>query len=83
MPEVSEIIEYKNIHSYLEARGLLKQYQKAKQILLSGDWDRVRFKEREPQNSGIWYFRINKKFRARGIFLTNGKFAVSGIDNHQ
>lgn len=83
MPEVFEIVENKRVTSYVEARGLLKQYQKAKAILLSGDQARVYFKERQPQNSGIWSFRINKQFRAIGFFREHGTFAVSKIDNHQ
>lgn len=83
MPEVFEIIENKRIRPYLEARGLYAQYQKAKQILLSGDQVRVHFKERQPQDSGVWSFRVNKQFRAFGFFRSSGQFAISKIDNHQ
>ena len=83
MPVVLEIIENKRVRPYLEARGLYSQYQKAKQILLSGDHARVRFKERQPQDSGVWSFRINKQFRAFGFFRSPGQFAISKIDNHQ
>lgn len=83
MSEVMEIIEYKNVIPYLAARGLLKQYKKAKRILSSGDRSRVFFKERQPHGSDIWSFRINKQFRAFGFFRHDGKFAVAEISNHQ
>jgi len=83
MPEVFDVIEFKHVIPYLEARGLYRQYQKAKGILLSGDQARVYFKERQPQGSGIWSFRVNKQFRAFGYFRSHGVFAVSDIDNHQ
>ena len=83
MPNVSAIIEHKDVVPYLKSRGLFKQYKKAKQILLFGDRLRVLFKEREPQGSGIWSFRVNKQFRAIGFFSENGTFIVSRIDNHQ
>ena len=68
MPKVQAIFERKDILLYLETRGLLQQYKKAKQFLLQGSLLQVRFKERNPKGSGIWYFRINKQFRALGIF---------------
>ncbi len=83
MPEVHEISEQKHILSYLEARDLVKQYQKAKELLLVGDTLRVRFREREPQHSGAWYFRINKQFRAVGFFRDTGRLVIYDIDNHQ
>lgn len=83
MPEIYEISEQKYILSYLESRGLIKQYQKAKAFLLRGDTLRVRFQEREPQHSGAWYFRINKQFRAVGFFRDTGRLVIYDIDNHQ
>ncbi len=83
MPPVLVIVEYKDVIPYLEARGLLKQYQKAKQFLLAGDQYRVHFKQRQPPGSGDWSFRINKQFRAIGFFRANGDLAITDIDNHQ
>lgn len=83
MPRVHQIFEQKEIPSYLEARGLLKQYLKAKRYLLTGNILQVKFKERHPQGSGIWYFRINKQFRALGVFNPNGDLVIFKIDNHQ
>lgn len=83
MPKIHQIFEHKEIPPYLEARGLLKQYLKAKLYLLAGNVLQVRFRERNPQGSGIWYFRINKQFRALGVFNTAGDLVIFKIDNHQ
>ena len=83
MPEVHGISEQKHILPYLEARGLVRQYRKAKQFLLDGDTLRVCFKERNPKHSGAWYFRINKQFRAVGFFRDTGRLVIYDIDNHQ
>jgi len=81
-PEILRITEKKHIIPYLEARQLMQQYEKVKAQLLSGDTFRTSFKELNPQNSGIWSFRINKQFRAHSIFNGN-TLRVYKIDNHQ
>ncbi len=83
MPRIHRIFERKEIPKYLEARSLLRQYIKAKQYLLAGNTLQVKFKERNPQGSGIWYFRINKQFRALGVFNAVGDLIIFKIDNHQ
>lgn len=83
MPKIQQIFEHKDVLPYLESRGLLEQYKKAKQILLKGDGLRVRFKKRHPHGSGVWYFRINKQFRALCIFNQENDLIVFKIDNHQ
>lgn len=83
MSGAMDIIEHKSVIPYLEARGLLRQYKKAKNILASGGKSRVYFKERQPHSSEIWSFRINKQFRAFGFFRTDGTFVVVEISNHQ
>lgn len=83
MPEIFGVFEPEDIIHYLEARGLLSQYKKAKEILLSGDKARVRFKERQPHGYNIWYFRVNKQFRAFGKIDSEGDLVIFRIDNHQ
>jgi len=68
------IVEKKSILVYLKKRNLLKQYKKAKDYILENNLQSVKFKERIPKGSGIFYFRINKQFRALGVFQTNDKF---------
>lgn len=83
MPRIREILEKKDILAYLQARGLVKQYKRAKEYLLRGDTLQTKFKERNPKGSGIWYFRINKQFRALGVFDSEGNLIIFKIDNHQ
>lgn len=83
MPKVQNIFERKEIIPYLKARGLLKQYLKAKKFLLAGNILQVRFKERKPTRSNIWYFRINQQFRAYGTFDDSKNLIIFRIDNHQ
>ncbi len=80
---IKRILENKEVLPYLEARNLLKQYQKAKQYLLQGQLSQASFKLRQPKKDDIWYFRINKQFRAIGYFAEDGDFIVVTIDNHQ
>lgn len=67
----------------MEQRNLLKQYKKAKDYLLGGNILQTKFKERNPRGSGIWYFRINKQYRALGVFDDDGNLIIFKIDNHQ
>lgn len=83
MPEIQQILEKKDIVAYLKARGLIKQYKKAKEYLLNGNILQTKFKERNPKGSGIWYFRINRQFRAIGVFDESGNLIIFEIDNHQ
>lgn len=79
---IEHIIELPDILPYLEARGLVKQYQKAKQYLLLGHFSQVEFKLRKPKEMGIYQFRINKQFRAFGV-IKNQEMRIFTIDNHQ
>jgi hypothetical protein len=83
MPEIPQIFEKKDVLPYLQKRGLLEQYKKAKRYLLEGNAVQVRFKERNPKGSGIWCFRINRQFRALGAFDEKGDLIIFDIDNHQ
>jgi hypothetical protein len=83
MPKVSKILEKKNVFPFLRKRGLFEQYKKAKRYLLEGSQLQVTFKERNPKGSGIWYFRINKQFRALGVFDSEWDLIIFDIDSHQ
>ncbi len=83
MKKVRKILEEKDVVKYLQKRGLLNQYRKAKRFLLQGDTLQVKFKERHPRGSGIWYFRVNKQYRALGVFDDDGDLIVFKVDNHQ
>lgn len=83
MKNIPKIFEKKEILPYLQSRNLLNQYKKAKNYLLQGNALQVNFKERNPKGSGIWYFRINRQFRALGVFDEDGNLIIFEIDNHQ
>ena len=81
--KVKRVLEEKDVVEYLKTRGLVNQYKKAKSYLLAGLNGNVRFKQRNPKGSGVWYFRISRKFRALGYFSISGDFIVVDIDDHQ
>jgi len=83
MVPIKDIKEKQKAIEYLHARHLFTQYQKAKEYLLSGHLSKVRFKERNPKGCNIYYFRINKQFRAFGAFRQDGVLVIFEIDNHQ
>lgn len=79
---VNKIIERKDVVEYLERRGLLRQYKKAKDFILLGNFYLASFKRRKPIDEQIWYFRINRQFRALAYF-EGDILVVFDIDNHQ
>lgn len=76
------IVEKPAVVEFLERRGLLKQYKKAKNYLVQGHYINVNFKLRQPKEAGIYAFRINKQFRALAVFK-GGSLLVFEIDSHQ
>ena len=59
-----EIREMKEVLLYLEKRGLILPYQKAKKWLLSGNTHGLDFKMRQPKKYEIYQFRLTGKYRA-------------------
>ncbi|EKD65985.1 MAG: hypothetical protein ACD_49C00070G0009 [uncultured bacterium (gcode 4)] len=78
----SKIVEDPKILTYLNERNLLKQYKKAKTFLLLWLYANVDFWLREPKKDEIYYFRINKQFRAYCI-IEKQELRIYKIDNHQ
>ena len=66
---------------YIRERQLTKQYLKAKKYILSGNLKNVDLKLREQKTEGIWYFRINKQYRAYARY-EEGILWVFYIDDH-
>ena len=77
-----DVFEEKNILPFLQKRNLLSRYSKCKNFLREDLLKVVDFKIRKPKSQGIYSFRINKKFRAFGIFR-DGNFYVFEISDHQ
>ncbi|MDA9128953.1 hypothetical protein N9J72_00555 [Candidatus Gracilibacteria bacterium] len=72
--------ESSKVGEFLKKRGLLEQYKKEKKKILSGQHSSLKL--RQPKNKGMYYFRINKQFRAYG-FMKENTLVVFKIDNHQ
>jgi hypothetical protein len=64
MIAISRVLIAEEPLAYLKARKLEKQYLKAKKLILSGHFSNVDLKIREPKKDRVWYFRINRQFRA-------------------
>ena len=78
--EVYELDE--TILDYLSKRNIVPQYKKAKEFLKNNHLLSVKFKKRQPKSLGGYYFRINQKYRAIGVF-DGQDFIVTEISDHQ
>ncbi len=76
------VVEHRRVVDYLQKRGLIEQYRKAKHLLSQDLFGAVTLKKRNPKSSGIWYFRINKQYRALCI-REKDTLIVFSIDDHQ
>lgn len=61
---IREILISERDIEYLKKRGLEIQYHKAKSYILTGLYRSATLKTREPKSDDVWYFRINKQYRA-------------------
>lgn len=77
-----KIRERKNVIDYLQKRQLEKAYLKVKSHLCADQYKLVDFKIRKPKSQKVYYFRINKKYRALGHFIGD-IFIVTEISDHQ
>lgn len=76
------IVEKNSAITYLKKRGITKQYLKAKEHILNDNFRAVNLKKRQPSSENIWYFRINKKYRALAEKVDDTLF-VFHISDHQ
>ena len=82
MNSIEKILISPKLIEYLQSRQLEKQYKKAKNYILSWVGKNVNLKLREPKAEKIWYFRINKQYRAVWR-LQWSVLRIYAIDNHQ
>jgi hypothetical protein len=80
--DISEIRINIPAMKYITSRWLQQQYIKAERFILSGNMKNVDLKLREPKSHEVWYFRINKQYRALCKIQWNILYVVE-IDNHQ
>jgi plasmid maintenance system killer protein len=78
----NNIFESTKVVEYLKSRNLLKQYQKAKKLILQGHSSKVRLGKLEPKRARVWYFRVNKQYRAKAYYQ-QGDLRIYMIDDHQ
>lgn len=79
---IKNIFEVKKIENFLIKKWILNQYIKAKKFILEWKTRNVDLKIREPKILWIFYFRINRQYRAHAR-LENNSLIVFRIDNHQ
>lgn len=79
--KIENIVINKKSIDFLESRWLEKQYKKWTQLILNWNFKQVDFKIREPKQEKIYYFRINKQYRAWWR-IENNILKIFHIDNH-
>lgn len=80
--EIIKIIETNRIKEFLLKRRLLAQYIRKKENILNNIFSWNNLKLREPKKDEVWYFRINKQYRAL-CYLDDKTLKIFDIDNHQ
>jgi len=79
---IKEVLIWEEFIKYLKDRQITNQYKKVKRYLLDWNFKQADFKLREPKKNKIYYFRINKQFRAFAT-IENNILKIFNIDNHQ
>ncbi len=77
-----KVRERQNVVDYIISRQLQKPYLKAKAFLEKDQLKIIDFKIRKPKSEGVYYFRINRKYRALGHFIDD-IFIIVEISDHQ
>ena len=76
------VFEEDGVVDYIKKRGLERPYLKAKKYLELGYFRNVDLRKRKPKEAGIYYFKVDKKYRAIG-YIEHGNFIVTEISDHQ
>lgn len=79
--KIESVLIDEKLVTYLRERKLLAQYKKAKDFILAWNFQNCSLKLREPKEKGIWYFRINKQYRAHATYR-DGALRIHEIDDH-
>lgn len=85
MTIIKQVIELNWIYEYLKSRNILKQYLKAKHLIINWNFQSVDFKKRKPKTLKVYQFKINQKYRAFWFFDMKDEscFKIIEISNHQ
>jgi len=79
---IKKVLISEELLNYLEKRNLINQYKKIKKYILDWNFRQINLKLGEPKNEKIYYFRINKQFRAFAT-IEDETLKIYDIDNHQ
>jgi hypothetical protein len=79
---IQKILISDDLTYFIEKRNLYNQYKKATSYILKWLFKQVDLKLRQPKKDNIYYFRINKQYRAI-CRLDEGILKVFDIDDHQ
>ena len=79
---INKILIAEDLINFIEKRKLDNQYKKAKNYILKWLFRQVNLKLREPKRDKIYYFRINKQYRAI-CKIEWDILKIFDIDNHQ
>jgi hypothetical protein len=82
MIRIRRVLIAPEAREYLVKRGLENQYRKARAFIVAGHFQNVDLKIREPKEDRVWYFPINRQFRAL-CELEGETLYVFTIDSHQ
>lgn len=61
-----KVLEEDGIIDYIKKRNLVKSYLKAKKYLENDFFELVDLRKRKPKKANVFYFKIDKKYRAIG-----------------
>ena len=81
MPIIAELRE--DIRQYIQKHGLLKKWEKAKRLFEnSPSYPSLNTELLEPRHRLIYSFRIDKKYRALFICLSDDKIEIIAVTKH-
>lgn len=79
---INKVLISDDLIGFLEKRNLVNQYKKTKEYILKWYFKQVDLKLREPKKDKIYYFRLNKQYKA--ICKIEWEILkIFDIDNHQ
>ncbi len=79
---ISRIFIDRKVEKEIRKKHLTTLFQKAIDYLKDGNFPAVQFKKRRPYKTQKYYFRINKQYRAIGVFQGDD-FYIFEVNDHQ
>ncbi len=79
---ITEVLITNKCALFLQKKGLIPQWKKAKEYILTGKFSAISFKKRRPYKSEKYYFRLNRQYRAIG-FIEDNTLKIFEVNDHQ